>query len=162
VGAAAVLAALLLAPSLVNDLRGKAVPSRLGTDGPIVSEEALARLERNLTREQAARYLAEAQDVLVNVAASPRDCDRSQERVDVEAESRRSRALLAKGALLASPDEQSLRSARPVLEDVEQMLREVAGLEACVRAQDLDRLRQRIERRQLLMKMQLTQRELLG
>ncbi len=142
------------------------------SETPMVSDDALARLERNVAREQAARYLADAQDVLVNVAAAPRDCDRpapaatpvpaGEGRVDLVAESRRSRELLARRTLLVEADEASVMSARPVLEDVEQMLREVASLEACTRARDLARLREQMEKRQLLMKMRLMQRELQG
>lgn len=141
------------------------------SETPMVSDDALARLERNVAREQAVRYLADAQDVLVNVAASPRDCDRSPPAtlvapsasgLDLAAESRRSRELLARRTLLVEADEAAVVSARPVLEDVEQMLREVASLEACTRPRDLARLREEMEKRQLLMKMRLMQRELQG
>ena len=125
-----------------------------------VSEDALRRLERNLAREQAARYLSEAQDLLVTVAASPHNCDRESERVDVGAEAERSRELLRRRALLLETD--AVASAQPVLDDVEQMLREVATLESCVRVRDVERLQEQMERRQLLMKMKLMQRELVG
>ena len=124
-----------------------------------------------MAREQAVRYLADAQDVLVNVAASPRDCEReapstlapaTESRVDLVAESRRSRELLARRTLLVEADEAAVVSARPVLEDVEDMLREVASLEACTRPRELLRLREEMEKRQLLMKMRLMQRELAG
>jgi hypothetical protein len=164
--AAAALAAGLLVPPLVERIRsGPPAPPR-GEETLVVSEEALLRLERNVAREQAARYLAEAQDVLVNVAASPRDCERSEaqreDRVDLEAESRRSRELLRRRTLLVEADEAAVLPARPVLQDVHDMLREVASLEACARARDLDRLRQEMDRRNLLMKMRLLQRELAG
>jgi hypothetical protein len=129
---------------------------------PEVSASALDRLERNVAREQAARYLNEAQDVLATVAASPRDCERGERRVDLEAESRRSRQLLARRALLLDVDERAVAGAQPVLDDVEQILREVASMEACARFRDVERLQGEIERRQLLMKVRLMQRELLG
>jgi hypothetical protein len=165
---------LLLAPLgaavavlvLVAVLRQNERPLRRGAETPPgtetveVSADALRRLERNLAREQAARYLSEAQDVLVTVAASPRNCERESERVDVGAEAERSRELLRRRALLLETD--AVASARPVLEDVEQMLREVATLESCVRVRDVERLQEQMERRQLLMKMRLMQRELLG
>jgi hypothetical protein len=169
VAAAAALAAILVVPPLVERWRGAprgAAPAPVG-DAPVVSEEALTRLERNVAREQAARYLAEAQDVLVNVAASPRDCDRKEgtaadPRVDLEAEARRSRELLARKTLLVEAQEAAVMSAGPVLQDVEDMLREVAALEACTRARDLQLLRDHLEKRQLLMKMRLMERELRG
>jgi len=129
---------------------------------PELSAAALGRLERNVAREQAARYLNEAQDVLATVAASPRDCERGERRVDLEAESRRSRELLARRALLLDADQGAVAGAQPVLDDVEQILREVASMEACARFRDVERLQAEIERRQLLMKVRLMQRELLG
>lgn len=172
VAAAAALVAWLVVPPAVRSFR-PATPGSASLPGetPLVSDVALARLERNVAREQAVRYLAEAQDVLVNVAASPRDCEREapstlapapEARVDLVAESRRSRELLARRTLLVEADEAAVMSARPVLEDVEEMLREVASLEACTRPRDLARLREEMEKRQLLMKMRLMQRELAG
>lgn len=156
-------AALALALGLPFLARQGPPRSEAPAAAPAVSAEALARLERTVAREQAARYLGEAQDVLATVAASPRDCDRAERRVDVEAERRRSRELLARRALLLDVgDGSAVRSARPVLDDVEEMLREVASLEDCARFPDLERLQGEIERRQLLMKVRLMQRELLG
>jgi hypothetical protein len=167
--AAAALASILVVPPLVARFSPRpAAPPLTGaaaSEEPALSKAALERLERNLAREQAARYLADAQDVLVNVAASPRDCDREEKaesRVDLAAESRRSRELLARKTLLVEADLASVRSARPVLEDVEDMLREVASLEACTRTKDVARVREALEKRQLLMKMRLMERELLG
>ena len=171
VAAAAALLAWLVVPPVVSRFRPGVETASLRSETPLVSEGALARLERNVAREQAVRYLADAQDVLVNVAASPRDCEREtpstlapapESRVDLGAESRRSRELLARRTLLVEADKAAVVSARPVLEDVEQMLREVASLEACTRPRDLARLREQMEKRQLLMKMRLMQRELAG
>jgi hypothetical protein len=53
-------------------------------------------------------------------------------------------------------------SARPVLEDVELMLREVASLEACARRGELEAIGRELGRRRLLMKMDLMARELQG
>lgn len=127
-----------------------------------VSEDTLRRIEANVAREQAARYLYEAQDVLISVAARPRNCDREKERVDVEAASRQSRELLARRALLVERDRAEVASVRPVLDDVEQMLREVASLESCARVRDLARVREEVARRRLLMRIRLMTRELEG
>ncbi|HEY6552397.1 MAG TPA: zf-HC2 domain-containing protein [Vicinamibacteria bacterium] len=157
---AAALAMALGLPSLFE--RTTAPDPAGGASTPEVSAAALQRLERNVAREQTARYLNEAQDVLATVASSPRDCDETERRVDVEAESRRSRELLARRALLLDAHEGAVAGAQPVLDDVEQILREVASMEACVRFRDMERLQDEIERRQLLMKVRLMQRELLG
>lgn len=127
-----------------------------------VSEDALQRLERTVAREQAARYLNEAQDVLVTVAAAPRACRRGAERVDMGEEARRSRELLSQGALLADVGADALPSALPLLRDVEEMLQEVALLESCARARDLETIHKEMGRRNLLMKIGLMTRELQG
>lgn len=122
----------------------------------------LARMEHQLVREQAAHYLNEAQDVLVQVASSRTNCDRESERLDLDAESRRSRELLARRALLVDIDRHSVASARPVLEDVDQLLQEVATLPSCARSRDVKLIQGEIERRGLLMKISLMSRELAG
>ena len=80
-----------------------------------VSEEALRRLEASVARDNAVRYLTEAQDVLVTVASAPLACDRRRARVDVEEEARRSRELLSRRALLVEADRAEMAGARPVL-----------------------------------------------
>lgn len=137
-------------------------PRTASPSGILISEEMLGRLERNLVREHAVRYLNEAENVLVTIAASPRNCERESDRVDVGEEARRSRELLARGALLVEMDHAEVASARPVLEDVEDMLREVASLESCARARDLQAIHHELSRRRLLMKIDLMTRELQG
>jgi hypothetical protein len=128
----------------------------------VVSDEAVRRMEREVAREHAARYLSEAQDVLLTVTASPEDCDREEQRLDVEAEARRSRELLARRALVVDIEGEAVASARPVLEDVERLLREVAALPSCVRAGEVDAIHREMSRSRLLMKIDLMTRELQG
>ena len=131
------------------------------TDAGPGGEEVLRRMERLLAREQAARYLNEAQDVLVTVTAGPSPCPKGLARVEVEDEARRrSRALLARRASLGGPAD--VASAEPVLAEVEQMLREVADLPSCVRPGRLQALQREVGRRRLLMKIDLMTRELQG
>jgi hypothetical protein len=124
-------------------------------------DEYLRHLERSVAREQAVRYLDEAGDVLVTVAARPRRCRKGEERVDIGEEAQRSRELLARRSLL-DVDAAAVASARPLLDDVEQALREVASLEACARKHDLQSINRLVERRRLLLKIDLTTRELQG
>lgn len=127
-----------------------------------VSEEALDRIERTMARERAARYLDEAQDVLVTVSGSPRDCDRAgHQHVDMEEERVRSRELLARRSRL-DLDESSALAAGPVLDDVEKVLREVASLEGCARRRDVEAIHREVERERLLLRIDLTARELAG
>ena len=153
VAAAAVLAVAVL-------------PARRPPTPPVaglgMSEEALQRLEASVAREQTARYLTEAKDVLVTVASLPRECDRDQQRVDVAAETERSRRLLSRRTLLVESDRAEVASVRPILDDVEHLLREVASLDSCVRRRDVERVRAEMERRQLLMRIRLMTRELEG
>jgi Putative zinc-finger len=127
-----------------------------------VDPETLRRLERNVTREQAVRFLNDAQDVLVTMAATQRDCDHSGGSVDVGDEAQRSRELLTRRAMLMDLDDEDVASARPVLEDVEHVLRQVASLHSCARAGDVERVRRDVQRRRLLMKVRLMSRELQG
>jgi len=126
------------------------------------SADAMRRLEHTLERERAAHYLSDAQDVLVTVASAPQRCARRPSAVEVGPEAERSRELLARRRLFVETDAPSTVVARDVLDDVEEVLREVAALDACARPQDLEAIRGEIARRHLLMKIDLVTRELQG
>jgi hypothetical protein len=161
----AVAAAAALAVVFVRPVAAPSVapgPARSAAPVEVVSEETLQRLESRLAREHAARYLSDAHEVLVNVAASPQRCARGGARVDVGAEAERSRELLASRALLVESDRAEVAGARSVLDDVEATLREVAALESCARVRDLDAISRRMEAGRLLMKIDLMTRELQG
>lgn len=159
VAAAAALAAIALVPPIVQRLRPAPTPS-VAIEAALPNESML-RLEHNLSREHAARYLSDAQDVLANVAARLPHCERGQGGVDVGEEARRSRALLERRALLVE-DTDALASVRPVIDDVDNALREVASLDECARGKDLEAIHDRLERQRLLMKIDLMTRELAG
>lgn len=165
-GVAVAVAALLRVPSPPGAGQSVAGPGAEHADASVeatapAAEELLRRMERSLAREQAARYLSEAQDVLVTVAAGPPPCPEKKQTVEVGDEARRSRELLARRALLVEGRE-AVASAQPVLAEVEQVLREVAALPSCVRPGRLQALERQIERRRLLMKIDLMTRELQG
>jgi hypothetical protein len=127
-----------------------------------VSDEALDRIERTMARERAARYLDEAQDVLVTVSEAPRDCARAgHQHVDMEEERNRSRELLERRSRL-DLDPSAAVAAGPVLDDVEKVLREVASLEGCARRRDVEAIHREVERERLLIRIDLTTRELAG
>jgi hypothetical protein len=98
----------------------------------------------------------------VTVAATGVDCDREDERLDVGRAPERSRELLERRALVVGGGGEAVASARGVLDEVELALREVAVLPSCVKRGDVERLRQQVERRQLLMRIRLMTRELEG
>jgi putative zinc finger protein len=167
--ATAALAAAVLALAVVPRLRERPGPAASpgiaslepGTEAT-APDEVVARMERRLSRDQAARYLDEAQDVLVTVAGHPADCERDHRRVDVGEEARRSRELLARRALMVELGGDEVASARPLLDDVEGLLREVAALPACARADSLDAIHRQMQRRNVLMKIDLLTSELRG
>jgi len=162
--AAALLSAAAAASALAWLALPRTPPPALDRGARVVEvpDQLLERMERNVVREQTARYLNEAGAVLVTVAARGRDCDEDPERVDVALETSRSRELLRRRALLVELDSEEVATARPVLEDVDQLLLEVAALEACARSRDLELISDHISRRRLLMKIDLMARELQG
>jgi hypothetical protein len=118
------------------------------------------RLEKTQTRVNAARYLAEAQDILVQVSAAA-DCpDSPQDSVDVEKEAQTSRRLLTRRAALVSGSRGALSAAQGVMEEVEGVLQQVADLPKCTRRQDVDAIAKAVDRRNLLMKIDLVAQEL--
>ena len=129
-------------------------------EGPRVpTEEGMDRLDRAVAREEAARYLTAAQQVLVTVSTPPH-CRLKAGHVDVEEESRQSRSLLERRTLLAGGD--SVPSAGPVLNDVEQVLREVASLDPCATKGALDEIHREVQEKRLLLRINLMTRELQG
>jgi hypothetical protein len=164
--ASAVLAAAVLVPVIVSRLRPAPEAARAeippAEASTLLTEDALARIERNLAREHAARYLSEAGEVLVAVAATGVDCDRADERLDVGRAPERSRELLERRTMVVRGGGEAVSSARGVLDEVELALREVADLPSCVRRRDLEHLRREVEERQLLMRIRLMTRELEG
>jgi len=159
--AAAALTLVLLGTELLPRLGPeRAAPTPV--PAAALPAEVLDRLERNMAREHAARYLSEAQDVLLAVTATEADCDRENDRVDVGEAPDRSRELLARRVLLVEGRPEAVASARTVLDEVELTLREVADLPSCVRRRDVERLRREIDRRQLHMRIRLMTRELEG
>jgi len=159
--AAAVVAATIVSRPAPPPAAGPAVADGVVEPEIAVSDEALERMERTMARERTARYLDEAQDVLVTVSGAPRRCDRKTQHVDMGDETRRSRELLARRARL-DLDGSAALTAGPVLDDVEKVLREVASLENCARRRDVEAIHRHVERERLLMKMELMTRELAG
>jgi hypothetical protein len=163
---ATVLAVAAVVPTLVDRIRQQppavraAIPA--ADAGLLVTEAALLRIERNLAREHAARYLSQAGEVLVAVASSGADCERKDGRLDVGQAPERSRELLERRRLVVEAGGEAVASAQGVLDDVEMALRDVAELPSCVKRRDVERVRHEVERRQLLMRIRVMTRELEG
>jgi len=127
-----------------------------------VPEEMVTRMERRLAREQTARYLNEAQDVLMTVTTLHRHCQHENQAVDVEDDVARSRELLLRRVLLVDSAGGEMAMAEPLLADVEELLRQVADLPSCARSRDLRAINRRMTEDRLLMKIDLMARELQG
>ena len=118
------------------------------------------RLENTQVRANAARYLADAQDILVQVRAAA-DCpDSPQDSVDVAREAQTSRKLLRRRAALVSGSGATLMAAQGVLEEVEGLLQQVADLPQCTRRSDVDAIARKVDSKNLLMKIDLVAQEL--
>lgn len=164
IAAAVVVVVFYVVPPTTTSIVARFVPANAPAaaqpETVAMDEDELRRVERRVAREQAVRYLNEAQDVLVTMAAVQRPCTEQHDHVQVGDEARRSRELLAQRALLVELEEDGLASARPVLEDVEHVLREVAALASCARGGDVARVQRELTRGRLLMKIRLMSREL--
>ena len=132
-----------------------------GKRAAAVSDAAFHRLERTVAREQAVRYLNDAQDVLVNVAATLPHCQRHDRHFDVAAETLRSRELLARRALrssgvtmLQAPARCCRTSSKPCEPSRLSMPARTPTSSAAIQAE--------LSRRRLLMKIDLMTRELQG
>jgi len=89
------------------------------------------------------------------------DCpDSPQDSVDVEKEAQTSRRLLRRRAALVSGSRGALMAAQGVMEEVEGVLQQVADLPKCTRRQDVDAIAKAVDRRNLLMKIDLVAQEL--
>jgi hypothetical protein len=154
--------AVRFVPGFVDETRVATTPTAAPVAEVGMDAAALERLERTLAREQAVRYLAEAEDVLVNLRAEARPCPKKHAHVELDAEAERSRELLSRRALLVDLEGNALLPARDVLVDVDNVLREVASLSGCSGRDELERLRREMDERQLLMKVRLLSRELVS
>lgn len=139
-------------------------PARLQASADTAVNDAAfyERLEKTHTRANAARYLAEAQDILIQVRAAA-DCpDSPKDSVDVTAEAQTSRTLLKRRAALVSGSEETLLAAQGVMEEVEGVLQRVAELPKCTRRKDVDAIARTVDQRNLLMKIDLVAQELVA
>jgi hypothetical protein len=157
---AGLLAARMMTP--VDVLPEFAAAGRIDTFADTAVNDAAfyERLEKTQVRADAARYLADAQDILVQVRSAA-DCpDSAQDNVDVTREAQTSRKLLKRRAALVSGSGETLLAARGVLEEVEGLLQQVAELPQCTRRSDVDAIARRVESRNLLMKIDMVSQEL--
>ena len=124
-----------------------------------MNEGNIDNLTVNLARQNTERYLNETRAVLVTLLDVGIDCDK--DKVDVSAERAKATALLRRQRLIAAElNRVPLARAQDVCNELERLLVEISTLADCARDSDLQTLRDVVEKRQILVRMELLSAEL--
>ncbi|HEV8199504.1 MAG TPA: zf-HC2 domain-containing protein [Candidatus Polarisedimenticolia bacterium] len=127
---------------------------------PAVPAETTAYLEAGVARRAAARSLRDGRALLLDLLEAPARCRREDGHFDVAVERARSRELLRRLAVqrraLENPRDQRLSAVLGALSD---LLLDVAEMDDCADAPQLRALKDAIERRQVLLRIDLMARE---
>jgi putative zinc finger protein len=169
--------ALLAAAALVAAILWNAWPRSAGmhggapeSSGSGVGGQTLASLlesahamQGRLERQGAARYLSDSRALLVNIVGPAAPCRRGGGQYDLTFEKERSRQLLRRqnlyeGGLGALQDQRLAR----IVRQLESVLMQVAALDDCASASQIHDLREQIETRQILLRIDLVTREMQG
>ena len=125
-----------------------------------VPAETTAYLEAGVARRAAARSLRDGRALLLDLLEAPVRCRREDGRFDVAVERERSRDLLRRLAVqrraLENPADQRLSAVLGALSD---LLLDVAEMDDCADGSQLRALKEAIERRQVLLRIDLMTRE---
>jgi len=157
-GSLAAIAAALIVLVGVRALRaprpevaGPAAPARSS-----VSPGSARFLQQSLARQGAARYLRDSRTLLVDLVHAPVRCRRSDGSLDVALEKERSQELLRRKNLyldtLAGPRDRRLAD---LVRQLETLLVQVSSLDDCAVARQIHDLREEIEKRQILLRIDL-------
>ena len=137
-----------------------ASPSDAGADMAPATADAARYLEAGVTRRAAARSLRDGRALLLDLLETPVRCRREDGRYDVALERARSKELLRRLAVqrraLESPADRRLAEMLGALSD---LLLDVAELDDCADGPQLRALRESVERRQVLLRLDLMTRE---
>jgi hypothetical protein len=169
---AALLAAVVVAALVVGSwlrpggTRTAHVPPSGGDAGIVPLTPLLESahvMEDRLARQGAARYLSDSRVLLVNLVGATARCRRTEGRYDIALEKEKSRQLLRRknlyeGDLLALEDQRLATLVR----QLESVLMQVAALDDCTPARQIHDLREEIEKRQILLRIDLVTREMRG
>ncbi len=163
-----VSAAVLLmdrSPAGPEVAHGPAVPARTGQatagddDSVFMSEPSIDHLTVNLARENTARYLTETRSMLVTLLDVNIHCEKGK--VDVTAERAKATELLRRQRLIAAELHRlPLARAKDVCGDLERLLLEISSLGDCTRDDEIQTLRDVVNKRQILVRMELLSQEL--
>jgi hypothetical protein len=128
-----------------------------------VSTESARFLQQGLARQGAARYLRDSRALLVDLVHAPVRCRRADGSVDVALEKERSQELLRRKNLyldaLGGPADERLAD---LVRQLETLLLQVSTLDDCAAARQIRDLREEIERRQILLRIDLVASEVEG
>jgi hypothetical protein len=117
-------------------------------------------LQESVTRQAAARSLRDGRALLVDLMQAPVRCRRTDGSYDVALEKARANELLRRVSLyqgsLAGPGDRRLSE---LLGQLESMLLQVSSMDDCTAVQAIHDLRAAIERRQILLRIDLVTRE---
>lgn len=169
--AAAIVAAVALAllrPAAPGRGEARLVPAGPGDAGTDAAPggttpDALRVVQGRLARRRAERDLAAGREVLVNLARPRMACRKSDAAFDIRLEKERSADLLRRmnlyqGTLTGAGDERLAA----LLAQLEALLMQVASLRDCASARQLHDLHAEIERRRILLRIDLVTREMQG
>jgi len=159
---AAVLAAALLAVGAWLRTRGTDAPAPADDGRPTATIlESAHSIEDRLAHQGAARYLRDSRALLLNLVGPAAPCRKSDGHYDVTLEKEKSRQLLRRknlyeGDLLTLED----RRLATLVAQLESVLMEVTTLDDCATARQIHDLRERIEKREILLRIDLMTREM--
>jgi len=128
-------------------------------DSVFMSEPNIDHLTVNLARENTARYLTETRSVLVTLLDVNIHCEKGK--VDISAERAKATELLRRQRLIAAELHRlPLARAKDVCGDLERLLLEISSLADCTRDDEIQTLRDVVDKRQILVRMELLSQEL--
>ena len=164
-GSLGALAAALLVVAGLRVLRAPAPGA--GAMAPpavtAVSPESARFLQEGLARQGAARYLRDSRALLVDLVHAPVPCRRADGSLDIALEKERAQDLLRRKNLyldaLAGVRDQRLAD---LVRQLESLLVQVSSLNDCAAALQIHDLREEIERRQILLRIDLVAGEVEG
>jgi len=124
--------------------------------GVFVPQDNIDHLSANLARQNTAEYITQTRAVLISMLDVNIECDKDH--VDISAERAKATELLRRQRLIAS--ELHNMRAQDVCNDLEKLLLEVASLADCAKGDDIKTIRDVVEKRQILVRMELLSQEL--
>jgi len=137
-------------------------PGTSGGSAPLASLlESAHAMEDRLARQGAARYLSDSRSLLLNLVGAAAPCRKTDGQYDIALEKEKSRQLLRRQNLYEG-DLQGLEDQRlaTLVRQLEAVLMEVTALDDCASARQIHDLREQIENRQFLLRIDLITREM--